>query len=229
MKGRYFVARRHGALFLVDIYNYVDRQIEAYGLYEKRQVAQLVALMDLLRPDVFIDVGANSGMYSIVLAKQFPQMGVICFEPDRRCAAQLSGNLFLNNLEDRVEVHEFALSDTNGESKFSRFPDENRGRSAIRESGEFKVRTALLDDVCDLSGSRIAIKMDVEGHELNVVKGAMGLLSGNDCVLQIECFSAVAELEGVLKAVGYARVQSVGNDHYFAKGTGVGEGDARGK
>ena len=68
-----------------------------------------------------------------------------------------------------------------------------------------------------MEGKRIAIKIDVEGHEVNVINGALKLLSENDCVLQVECFTAVPELEGILRAIGYKRKNSISGDHYFAR------------
>ena len=73
-------------------------------------------LLHCLRPgDVFVDVGANVGLYSIYAAKK-KNLQVIAFEPSVFNLELLARNLFLNDLQDHVTIAPFALSDGLGTS-----------------------------------------------------------------------------------------------------------------
>jgi len=216
LRGRYFIASRHGARFIIDINNLVDRHIEAFGSYEHAQLVKLISIIKSTGSDIFVDIGANSGMYSIQVAHQIASIDIQAFEPDKRNLAQLYGNLFLNGFEDRVKVNHFGISDKNGLASFNRFSDQNRGRSSVDERGNFQVELKKLDDAISVIGRRVAIKIDVEGHEAKVIGGSRRLLSENKCIIQIESFDDTPALDALLLSMGYSRFDSLGNDHYYA-------------
>lgn len=214
--GRYFVVQRNGIKYLLDIYNYIDRNIEAYGIYEHDQLTYFMEEINQLGSTLFIDAGANSGMYSVNVAARFPGVKVIAFEPDTRNLTQLHGNLYLNEIQDVVAVKGVALSDYSGTANFHRHGRENTGRSMLSESGEYSVSVAKLDDIVSTIGERIAIKIDVEGNELPLLRGAQRLLRDNDCFIQVESFSP-GEITKYFGELGYFIQKQYGNDHYFSR------------
>lgn len=214
LRGRYFVVSRRGARYLVDINNYIDRQIEAYGGYENDRVDRFLDEMARLNCAMFVDIGANLGVYTVAVAARFPKMDIVAFEPDTINFAQLYANLFLNKMADRVNVHSVALSNKAGITHFHRYDDENRGRSAVRPDGELIIQIMTLDSLLVVSGQRVALKVDVEGHEVEVLMGARSLLSNNKCLLQVECFD-VSRIEPLLTELGYALKWQVGDDYVF--------------
>lgn len=163
--GRYFVVRKIGIKYLLDAYGYIDRRIEAYGIYERDQLNYFVEQITQLNPSLFIDAGANLGLYTMNVACRISGIKVIAFEPDARNRAQLIANLFLNELEEVVSVESVALSDRGGSARFHRHNKENPGRSMLSEEGGYSVTVSALDDMVSAIGERIAIKIDVEGHE----------------------------------------------------------------
>jgi len=217
LRGRFFIVRRQrGLTFLVDVLNYIDRQIEAFGSYENAQINSFVARIGEHDATLFVDIGANLGLYSLAVAKSFPNCDIVAFEPDRRNFCQLHGNLFVNEFEDRVRVEPFALGANSGQTRFIRHSAENRGRSRVDADGSVSVEVRKLDDLLMVSGLRIALKIDVEGHEHNVITGATKLLLENDCLLQIESFSP-DRLERQLAALGYRLLARHGDDLTFER------------
>lgn len=212
--GRYFVICKNGVNYLIDIYSYIDRRIEAYGVYEYEQLTYFKNNVIRLKSSLVIDCGAHSGLYAVNLIHNIPGIKVIAFEPDDKNRAHLVANLYLNGMEELVQVEGVALSAQAGYAKFHRHDKENPGRSMLTENGEYSVVTKTLDEVVKITGERVAIKVDVEGHELPLLKGASRLLRENQCFLQIESFSPGGVFE-FLDQLGYSLQKQYGNDYFF--------------
>jgi len=86
-------------------------------------------LSDLREGDVFYDVGANIGVYTVFAAQELPIGSVISFEPTPFVAERLRSNLSLNDL--RADVYEIALSDTNGQTSIA-VPDLHGRRDGLQ-------------------------------------------------------------------------------------------------
>ena len=132
----------------------------------------------LSRGDLFVDVGSNVGLYS-VLAHEL-DVDIIAVEPHPDNVVRLRRNLELNGA--RAHVHESALSDTVGTIRFSADLDsENR----MDEAGALVVQVDTFDR---LIGDRAVagVKIDVEGAERHVLAGASRALSeGRIGLLQV--------------------------------------------
>ena len=75
-----------------------------------------------------------------------------------------------------------------------------------------------IDSIFNISGECATFKIDVEGEELNVIKGMKEFLKNILCVLQIESFADnFEELKELLSSMNYEYVQSITEDHYFLK------------
>jgi len=219
--GGYKVKRYEGLLWLLDWRNYVDRQVGLLGGYEKAQVAYLLSRM---KPecDVFIDVGANFGLYSLQVAKVGYAREVHAFEPDPRNLAQLTGNLYLNNMTGAVRVHRLAVSDKPGQVSFRLAAGTSTGQNRVAADGDTIVEATTLDTMFGWQGKSVFIKMDIEGHEAAALRGAVRLLRENDCFLQIESYeSQRVEVEALLRELGYEAVHAIGDDRYFARKSGT--------
>lgn len=211
------VKRYQGLLWLLDWRNYVDRQVGLLGGYEKEQVAYLLSRM---KPgcDVFIDVGANFGLYTLQVVKSGFAQEVHAFEPDPRNIGQLTGNLYLNNMTGAVNVHRVAVSDKPGRLSFRLAAGTSTGQNRVAADGDVVVEATTLDQAFGCKGKSIFIKMDIEGHEAAALRGALRLLRENACFLQIESYeSQRAEVETLLRELGYESVHVIGDDRYFAR------------
>jgi FkbM family methyltransferase len=131
--------------------------------------------LHLLRPkDLFVDVGANLGSYT-VLAAGAAGANVVCFEPIAATRERLVANIAVNNIQHLVEVHSVGIGETSGNKTFSTDMDAMNRIVADDEPGE-SLPIRSLDDV--LAGRRPRlIKIDVEGFELDALKGARETLA----------------------------------------------------
>ena len=143
-----------------------------------------------LNPKTFIDVGAHIGRFSIILAKQGSK--VISIEPSKDNFEQLNKNIELNNLHGKINGINIGCSDRSGE-KILYFIPGNEGLTSLEERERAKkeiIKTERLDNICKnlhLNSKSIdVIKADVEGFELNVLKGSYNILKNASPLLIIE-------------------------------------------
>lgn len=208
------VLLRHGAMFRLDWRNYVEREL-AFFDYEAPQLARFLAEIGTADYALFIDVGANFGLYSLAVAARYPGRPVVAFEPDERNLERLRQNLALNR--HAVTVRRDAASSRDGAVRFAPASDRSTGQSRVDASG-IEVPSVRLDTVFNQSGASIALKIDVEGHELEVIEGAQRLLRHNRCFIQVECFpERIAALTAALREAGYAPAGEIENDRYFRR------------
>lgn len=221
----FFVCGYLGPRFLVDTLNSVGREI-ATGTYDRDQLTRMLAACRRLQPAVFLDIGANSGLYTCVLLTGGVVPRAVAFEPDRRNAAHLRANLMINALAPRVDVREEAAGRGPGRVRLVPGPDANTGSSRLvgdltdsdlPDGDGYDVELVRVEDVVDLTDGCIAAKIDVEGHELETLAGMARLLGRNRGVIQIETWDAVAEVETVMAGHGWHRVAAFPPDLVFEK------------
>jgi FkbM family methyltransferase len=182
--------------------------------------------------DVFLDVGANIGLYSLVAACLVGTHGhVYAVEPHAVNVMSLMQNVAANRFQDRVRIISTALHDRSGVFDFNYYSLEPGSAMSQLEGtkdgyeAEFApVMTELklaisLDDLIDQYGicAPNHIKIDVDGNELQVVQGMIGLLRSNarPRSVQIEMNTRYRdELIATLGAAGYRQAQK----HYTAAG-----------
>jgi FkbM family methyltransferase len=214
------VVRREGALFLLDLNASHDRIILQHGLLEEAQRNFFFGKAREQNCDMLIDIGANAGLYSIFAAHDERFADIVAYEPNQLCYDRMRANLLLNGLTDRVTTRRAAVSDHKGEVPFVYSPNDNDLFSQVvaeGSSGE-TVPSVRLDDEWPVTGRRIAIKMDIEGHERTALEGMKALLRDNDCFLQVECWEQNAEpFIAAMQAQGYRHIHIIGEDCYFEK------------
>lgn len=207
--------------FLVRPDNYIDRRLWIEGGYEDAQIDHLKKLIKLHEIDMFLDIGANVGLYSCLLAQETSVPDLHAFECDPRNLAHLGAHLRMNSLLERVQVHSHAIGDTSGEISFQQAPESSTGRSRIGDAPAgfttISVPVQRLDDIMQPSNRRIAIKLDVEGFEGAALRGMETLLGQNFCLLQIEILEDQTDVVSFLETLGYRKQGSIGADSYFLK------------
>ena len=141
---------------------------------------------------VVLDVGANMGTFSIPLAKANSHMTFHAFEPQRIIYYQLCANTFVNGL-DNLHCHNFGLSNKRDrfelvmpdyavETNIGAFSIDNEVRENDYECpSQGKKETVVVFPLDDGQHKDVRlIKIDVEGHELEVLKGAYKTLKDNN-------------------------------------------------
>lgn len=158
---------------------------------------------ELLRPgDVCVDVGAHVGRHTLPLARRVgPQGRVFAFEPIPAIAAQLRATIeALPNHFSVVELQQCALADAEGETDFV-LVHEAPGYSGLRPrhydapvtTEVIRVDVRRLDDLASGMPSVRFVKIDCEGAELRVLRGATSLLARDRPVVSFECGNASLE------------------------------------
>ncbi len=165
----------------VDANDRIGEAITKVGLYD---IAVLECLARLPDPaEVCLDVGANTGLMSAVMACAVGEQGrVVAFEPHPRIFGTLKSHVeswcASGKAIGTIECREIALSSEEGEATLC-LPEEfaeNQGTAFLGSEGDGKieavVRTMRLADIPEAGEPIGVLKIDVEGHELAVFEGA---------------------------------------------------------
>ena len=205
---------------------YLDPMTEKIGctwqggvVYDKPLIQKFYSLLASEdKPLVVIDVGAQTGSFSL-LAKYLPNSRWYAFEPLEEAANTLKTNLSLNAISN-VSVHPFALSDFSGQATLQ-MPE--MGAWGLATIGPYPLRFAPTGtrpvDCIDLDSFVIAnsiekvdfMKLDTEGSELFILRGAKNLILRDHPVILMEynessmaeCLVRNWEIDTFLEEMGY--------------------------
>lgn len=171
-------------------------------------------LLHFLRPeDLFVDVGANAGVYT-VLASGVVGARSVAFEPVPGTFERLLDHVHLNRIGDKVEAHNCGVGAEPGHALFTTGNDAMNRIVEREEAGVERFEIRSLDGA--LGAARdLVIKADVEGFEWQVLQGAEALLrSGAVRAMIIELKGkssdygvADEEIEALLRASGLRPVR----------------------
>src|SRR5205085_6726692 len=144
---------------------------------------------------MIFDVGAHVGESARKFHHAFPEATIHSFEPVSRAFAQLRQNVAD---QPKTHCHQLALSDSEGTASIY-LTEHSTTSSLVRPeytTGEESVRVTTVDAFASAHGiDRIdLLKVDAEGHDLNVLRGAAAMLDGGHVAF-------------VLAEVGFARAQ----------------------
>ena len=173
------------------------------GLHEFNDMGFLLHF--LRSEDIFVDVGANLGSYS-VLAAGVVKAKVISLEPSPSSFAKLQRNLRYNELETLVEAHCCAAGAASGELNFSADRDTMNQLVADNCPGKsIKVPVRPLDDILD-GKAAVMWKVHVEGFEPEVIAGAQSVL--RQASLQAVLLAGQRpEVNAAMQAAGFSLAQ----------------------
>ncbi len=159
-------------------------------MHHPKSAEQELLYLDRIVPEgaVTVDVGANCGLYTRKLARLSRQ--VYAFEPSHKMA-----DLLRRTSASNVSVHEIALSDQTGNAELFIPQDDHEliyGLASLepavsasnKQIVSVSVPTARLDAIVHQDVA--FVKIDVEGHELNVLNGSVELLEHSQPVFLVE-------------------------------------------
>jgi FkbM family methyltransferase len=167
-----------GLKFLLNTKEFIGWKVFFTGESERETNA---ALRRLVKPGhIVLEAGANNGSETVLLGRLVGSAGkVYAFEPVPHLVKRLRMNLVLNDIEDRVEVCELALGETESVVKFFLTPKSavNQGMSSkwrfAEAREEIEVRQTTLDQwSAHVNLPRLDfLKMDIQGSELELLAG----------------------------------------------------------
>jgi len=169
------------------------------GLLEFQDMAFLLHV--LRSEDLFVDVGANVGSYSILACSVVGARGV-AFEPVRSAWLRLVDNMRLNRLDEKLRCINKGVGATQGHLAFSTDSDATNHVLATSEqvSSMTTVEVTSLDAALHAESPAL-IKIDVEGYETAVMEGAQAILAKQSL------HSVIMELNGSGERYGFDEVR----------------------
>lgn len=162
LRGRYWLPANGGQLLHIVL-----------GMYQRDQTARFI---QHVRPkDVVYDIGASVGYYTVLSSLLVGIRGrTLAFEPSPRCAAYLRQHVRINSLGNTT-VFQAALGSREGTAGFA--PGRGLGNGRLAEGGSQTVDVHRLDNVVARERRKPThLRIDVEGDELQVLKGAQETL-----------------------------------------------------
>jgi FkbM family methyltransferase len=167
------------------------------------------------RAAVFVDIGAYSGLYTILACVANPALRAVTIEPNPVKLPQLRTNVESNGLRDRVTIVGTALSARSGPGTLSIPSDDSR--ASLGEPGPYDRTIPVTVTTGDqlLAGLPVdLIKMDVEGAESDVLAGMPRLLTARRPTIIAECLDrgALARLARTAAEFGYRHVYHLDDD-----------------
>ena len=175
---RWVTRSEFGFILFVNRNDLVQRHILTYGFWDKEVGDYLKSI--LTENDVFFDIGANIGYFSLVAAS-IGVSSIVAFEPFAYLARLAEENVSLNGFEKIIRIVPVALGAIQGTANYLAGPDWNSGAGKIvpvpdggsGSSVPIMTLDAFLSDTD--SPWPTVIKLDVEGFELDVLQGARKL------------------------------------------------------
>jgi FkbM family methyltransferase len=167
--------------------------------FEWLQLDAMLKAARQMKPLAFVDIGANFGLYTCIIGQQ--RLGqqklvqrLIAFEPNPEILTQLRDNIQLNALPP-VEIHEVAAGASRHKAALEIHPEGYDALASVvaADASGYKIDVVPVDELLSLRQSCIFVKIDVEGYEVEVLRGASGLFGQNYGYAQIECFDEQRE------------------------------------
>ena len=151
------------------------------GLHE---FGEMAFVLHVLRPDdLFVDVGANVGSYTILAAGA---VGARCvsFEPDPDTMESLQRNVLANSLDSRVELRQTVVGRSEGIAQFTSGADTLNHVADGSDAGAVPTQMTTLDTALEGRSTQV-LKIDVEGYESEVIAGAAKTLESREIIAVI--------------------------------------------
>lgn len=217
---------RRGFPIFCNGFDYTSDWIKVWGEHEI--VTEKFLLRHVRKGSAFLDVGANIGYFSLLIAHEFAgQCRVTAFEPNPKICALLRQGAEGSRGRSGIQIVEAAASDAAGELELV-VDAENTGHAFLGAKGEGSVRVAVLklDDWLEKHPQPepvAAIKLDVEGCEMKALRGMEATLRKHRPALVVEVIdshleqfgSSRSELIAFLTALGYVEETPSRDDNLY--------------
>lgn len=169
--------------------DHVGDKIARNGLYEKENLMLMLALLKKITNPVVLDIGANIGNHALAFSTVANK--VLAFEPLPAVYALLDSNIRENNI-DNIQSFPFALSDVEEDATIFMVSEGNVGASSFDKRDDnveaVRVNKQIGDRVFQTSGLKKLdlVKIDVEAHEVYVLRGLMQTLQQHKPIITME-------------------------------------------
>ena len=178
----------NGIYFDLDLRHLIDRRFFFHKAYEDELFKPLSNIIEKYEVDFFFDIGSCWGIYSLRLSKIFNNLNIIAYDPIKKNIKRLEKSIVINKISN-IRTLKVAIGDKKGfvtlgaTETYSPNYEINEKKAVITEKCEINTLDNLHNDIKD---KFIVLKIDTEGFEFNVLKGAKKLLLNNKVFCQIE-------------------------------------------
>jgi FkbM family methyltransferase len=163
--------------------------------YEAKLIAAFRRALGPLKNVTLLDCGADIGTFFALVCWRAEQIArIIAFEPNPDVQEVLKANL--SNLPIASEMISKAVSNFNGRGRLERAKYDASDHARFLVPGDGPIEVITIDSM-NVRGGDIAIKLDIEGGELEALKGAAKTIaSARECVVAVEAHPVVAKRMG---------------------------------
>ena len=199
--------------------DYIQQKIITSGNYYEYNILNYItiivlggAIRERIMGHCLLDIGSNIGNHTLYFLKECGAGVIHCFEPVDKTFDILKRNLSLNHYEDRVVLHHVAVGARSSKAVLKHCEKGNMGTAEMAYDNHGNISMIAVDDL-DLSSSIAFVKIDVEGFELEVVKGMKETIKRNRPYIMMEIRKDFfGEIMSILHPLGY---------WYINVGTGI--------
>ena len=174
-------------------------------------------IRDYLKDKVVLDIGANIGNHTLYFSRICNAKLVYAFEPNKIVYDILNRNIEINNAGDIVKTFNGGVGRSKGCGNISFFDTQNMGRTQICEAEKGEIEIIAIDDF--IFEEKVGlIKIDVEGMELDVIKGALSTIVKYKPCIMVEVWKEsgnIEKLRDILEPLGYGEEQISDTDYLF--------------
>lgn len=174
---------------------------------------------DLIKKGTFVDAGANIGRYSVRVASNLKGKGrVVAIEPEPEVFKTLVKNIKLNRLDNTTPINTACFSK---DTSLKFYITKTLGQHSLYGKGKnIKIKARKLDSILkelNINDANL-IKIDVEGAEYEVIKGAEKTISKQKPMIIFESFDEkrTEKIKDFLRKRGY-KIKQISNRNYFAE------------
>ena len=203
----------------------IGKSISFYGEYSHKEIIFFESILS--RGDTVIELGSNIGMHSIPISRIIGEEGKLyALEPQRIIFQTLCANLAINSCTN-VFPYQLGVADSSkilSKIKLNYYANENYGGLELSklQEGEEKINFKRLDDIFEKISDLRLLKIDVEGMEIDAIKGGKSLIKKHSPIIFIENdrkenSKALIEIIKSLDYRLYWHTTSLFNPNNFAK------------
>ena len=221
--------------FFLDFLDPMDREIILHKNYEHDQVNYIEKKMKNNSFSHFIDIGSNSGYYTFYFANKFKKLKITSFEPNADAYNKFLKTLDKNSFKN-IELFKFGLSDAEKkiqtkaiirygyvQSNLTILESEIDTKD-VNDIANFNKKSLNIKDIIVKVGDNIlnfknkflCFKIDVEGHEIYILRGFINNLKNNKCLVLIEIFdSNFQKVNEFFESIDYKQTYYFKNSSYY--------------
>ena len=177
----------NNVIYDLDLRHLIDRRFFFHNGYEDELFNPLNDIINKNKIDFFLDIGSCWGVYSLRLAGIHKNLRILAFDPIKTNIERLNISIKKNKFEN-IECFHTAIGSKKDKvtlgatEKYSPNYEINEINSVINETSELN----SLDFLIETKNKSLILKIDTEGYEFEVLRGAINLLNNNKCFCQIE-------------------------------------------